>query len=86
VAMSSALTAEIFGRLSVGSVFGTMFLVHQVGGGIGSWVSGALYESTGGYGAAFAVNSALLVLAALLSITINERRLVPQLAPVAGGR
>jgi predicted MFS family arabinose efflux permease len=63
-----------------------MFLVHQVGGGIGSWVSGALYESTGGYGAAFVVNSALLVLAALLSITINERRLVPQLAPVAGGR
>ena len=42
VAMSSALTAEIFGRLSVGSVFGTMFLVHQAGGGIGSWVSGAL--------------------------------------------
>jgi MFS family permease len=87
VAMSSALTAEIFGRLSVGSVFGTMFLVHQVGGGIGSWLSGALYESTGGYGAAFAVNSALLLLAALLSITINERsRIVPRLAPVAGGR
>ena len=39
VAMSSALTAEIFGRLSVGSVFGTMFLVHQVGGGVGSWMS-----------------------------------------------
>jgi MFS family permease len=87
VAMSSALTADIFGRLSVGSVFGTMFLVHQVGGGVGSWLSGALYEMTGGYGAAFAVNSALLVLAAILSITINERsRLASQLVPVAGGR
>jgi MFS family permease len=87
VAMASALTAEIYGRLSVGSVFGTMFLVHQVGGGIGSWLSGALYEMTGGYGAAFVVNSALLLLAALLSITINERsRVTPQLVPVAGGR
>src|SRR5262245_2686868 len=87
VAMASALTAEIYGRLSVGSVFGTMFLVHQVGGGIGSWLSGALYETTGGYGAAFVVNSALLLLAALLSITINERsRVTPQLVPVAGGR
>jgi MFS family permease len=87
VAMSSALTAEIYGRLSVGSVFGTMFLVHQVGGGIGSWLSGALYEMTGGYGAAFVVDSALLLVAALLSITINERsRVTPQLVPVAGGR
>ena len=87
VAMASALTAEIYGRLSVGSVFGTMFLVHQVGGGVGSWLSGALYEMTGGYGAAFVVNSALLLLAALLSITINERsRVTPQLVPVAGGR
>ena len=34
VAMASALTADIYGRLSVGSVFGTMFLVHQVGGGV----------------------------------------------------
>ncbi len=87
VAMASALTAEIYGRLSVGSVFGTMFLVHQVGGGVGSWLSGALYEMTGGYGAAFVVNSALLLVAALLSITINERsRVKPQLVPVAGGR
>jgi MFS family permease len=87
VAMASALTAEIYGRLSVGSVFGTMFLVHQIGGGIGSWLSGALYEMTGGYGAAFVVNSALLLVAGLLSITINERsRVAPQLAPVAGGR
>jgi MFS family permease len=87
VAMASALTAEIYGRLSVGSVFGTMFLVHQVGGGVGSWLSGALYETTGGYGAAFVVNSALLLVAALLSITINERsRVTSQLVPVAGGR
>lgn len=30
LAMVSALTADIFGRFSVGSIFGTMFLAHQV--------------------------------------------------------
>jgi hypothetical protein len=49
---------------------------------LASWTLGVL----GGSSAAFVVNSALLLAAAVLSITIDERRLVPQLVPVAGGR
>jgi len=53
---------------------------------LGSWLSGALFEATGGYGAAFGVASALLLGASALSATINERpRPAAQLAPVAGG-
>jgi MFS family permease len=74
LAAASALSAEVFGRLSVGSVYGTMFLFHQTGSALGSWLSGALYEATGGYGPAFGVASAMLVGAALLSATIDERR------------
>jgi MFS family permease len=86
LAAVSALSAEIFGRLSVGSVYGTMFLFHQTGSALGSWLSGALFESTGGYGAAFGLASALLIGASLLSVTISERRGPSvQLAPVAGG-
>ncbi len=72
-AMTSALTATIFGRYSVGSVFGTMFLAHQAGAAAGSWLGGYLFETTGGYGAAFAVGSAILALAAAVSLTIDER-------------
>lgn len=72
-AMTSALTATIFGRYSVGSVFGTMFLAHQTGAAAGSWLGGYLFETTGGYGAAFAVGSAILALAAAVSLTIDER-------------
>jgi MFS family permease len=83
---ASALSAEIFGRLSVGSIYGTMFLFHQTGSALGSWLSGALFESTGGYGAAFGLASALLVGASLLSATISERqRPLVRLAAVAGG-
>lgn len=85
--MASALSADIFGRFSVGSVFGTIFFVHQVGAALGSWLGGLFFEATGGYGAAFATASTILVLACIVSLTIDERpRRVPTLAPVAGGR
>jgi MFS family permease len=42
LAMTSALTADIFGRFSVGSIFGSIFLVHQAGAASGSWLGGML--------------------------------------------
>jgi MFS family permease len=87
LAMTSALAADIFGRFSVGSVFGTIFFVHQTGAAIGSWLAGFMFETLGGYGPAFTVASAFLGLACVVSLTIDERpRAVPRLAPVAGGR
>jgi predicted MFS family arabinose efflux permease len=41
--MTSALTADIYGRFSVSSVFGLIFLVHQTGSALGSWLAGALF-------------------------------------------
>ena len=60
LAMTSALTADIFGRFSVGSIFGTIFVVHQSGAALGRGWAG-LFEMTGGYGAAFARQRQLLV-------------------------
>jgi MFS family permease len=85
IAMSSALTADIFGRFSMGSVFGTIFLVHQTGAALGSWLAGFMFESTGGYGASFGLAIGLLVCAALVSLRLDERpRTVPMLSAVAG--
>jgi predicted MFS family arabinose efflux permease len=94
LAMTSALTGDIFGRYSVGSIFGLIFLAHQSGAALGSWLGGVLFDVTGGYGAAFSVAGALLLIAAGLSITINEAArpagraltLPGQPHPVAGGR
>jgi MFS family permease len=93
LAMTSALTGDIFGRFSVGSIFGLIFLSHQTGASLGSWLGGFLFDATGGYGAAFGVAGALLLTAAILSLSINEHarpvcRAVPIPArphPVAGG-
>ena len=97
LAMVSALTADIFGRFSVGSIFGTIFLAHQVGAALGTWLGGALFDATGGYGAAFATTGALLLCAAGLSAAVRQGRPGPGRAgaliaprpeprPVAGGR
>src|SRR5499426_78400 len=87
-AMASALTADIFGRFSVGSIFGLIFLVHQIGSALGSWLSGYLFDIYGGYGIAFAVACGLLLVGAGLSLTIdvNGRPVRRELQPVAGGR
>jgi predicted MFS family arabinose efflux permease len=70
--MTSALTADIYGRFSVSSVFGLIFLVHQTGAAIGSWLAGGLYEATGGYGAAFTVACAFLMCASVVALKIDK--------------
>jgi len=69
--MTSALTADIYGRFSVSSVFGLIFLVHQTGAAVGSWLAGALFETTGGYGAAFALACLFLAGAAIVALKID---------------
>lgn len=92
LAMTSALTGDIFGRFSVGSIFGLIFLAHQAGASLGSWLAGFLFDLTGGYGAAFAAACTLLLVAAGLSLTINEagrpacRTELHPVQPLAGGR
>lgn len=70
--MTSALTADIYGRFSVSSVFGLIFLVHQTGSALGSWLAGALFESTGGYGAAYALACLFLAVAAIVALKIDK--------------
>src|SRR3989442_30856 len=72
-AMTSALTADIWGRFSVSPVLGVIFLVHQTGSAIGSWLAGAIFESTGGYGAAVSLASPLFIAAAILALKIDHR-------------
>src|SRR5437870_4918506 len=69
--MTSALTADIWGRFSVSPVLGVIFLVHQTGAAIGSSLAGALFETTGGYGAAFAVACVFLAAASAVALRID---------------
>src|SRR5882672_2638289 len=69
--MTSALTADIWGRFSVSPVLCMILLVHQTGAAIGSSLAGALFEATGGYGAAFAVACVFLATASVVALRID---------------
>ena len=81
MSMTAALTADIYGRFSVGSILGAVFLAHQTGAAVGSWLAGALFEASGGYGIAFAIACAQLVAAALVSLRIDDGSRVVRWAP-----
>jgi MFS family permease len=70
--MTSALTADIYGRFSVSSVFGLIFLVHQTGSALGSSLAGVLFERTGGYGAAYVMACVFLAAAAVVALNIDK--------------
>jgi MFS family permease len=86
MSMTSVLTADIYGRYSVGSILGVIFLVHQTGAALGSWLAGALFESTGGYGAAFAIACVLLAAAGLVSLRVDREPRTLRWAAGSGAR
>jgi MFS family permease len=69
---TTTLTANIFGRFSVGELSGWIFLSHQVGAALGAALAGWLYEWVGNYSIAFASAAVLAFLAAGMALAIRE--------------
>jgi MFS family permease len=90
---TTTLTANIFGRLSVGALSGWIYFSHQVGSAIGAWAGGAIFDATGSYAWAFLSAAVLAFIASGLSLLIKEvpiaarpsPRPAPEGAPVAAG-
>ncbi len=90
---TTTLTANIFGRLSVGALSGWIYFSHQVGSALGAWAGGAIFDATGSYSWAFLSAAVLAFIASGLSLLIKEvpiaarpsRRPAPEGAPVAAG-
>jgi MFS family permease len=68
---TTALTADLFGRKSVASIFGWIFLMHQIGAASGSLVGGILYEATGNYTPAFLSGAILCFAASAMVLAIR---------------
>src|SRR5688572_32164522 len=69
---TTTLTANIFGRYSVGELSGWIFFSHQVGAALGAALAGWLYEWTGSYDSAFVSAAVLAIIAAGLTLAIRE--------------
>ncbi|MBI2953210.1 MAG: MFS transporter [Chloroflexi bacterium] len=70
---TATLTAHLFGRLSVGSLYGIMFLSHQIGGATAAYVSGLIFDLTGSYLYAIMIAIVLCFAASGMSASIRTR-------------
>ncbi|MFN8522713.1 MAG: MFS transporter [Chloroflexota bacterium] len=77
------LTADRFGRRSVGSIFGWISCSHQIGGALASFGGGLSRELLGDYTLAFIVAGIFGFIAAALSTQIHTRQSVQPAVAVA---
>jgi MFS family permease len=73
---TTTLTANIFGRYSVGELSGWIFFAHQVGAALGAALAGWIFEWTGSYSSAFVSAAVLGFVAAGLTMLIREEPVV----------
>jgi predicted MFS family arabinose efflux permease len=75
------LVGKLHGMRFLATLFGIVMLSHQVGGFLGAWLGGVLFEQTGSYDWMWIIDILLAVGAALIHLPIREApRLRPALA------
>ncbi len=66
--LTQVMIAERFAGPSLGRLIGLIALVEGVGAGLGSWMTGILFDRTGSYVMPFTLNCALIVVAVLATV------------------
>ena len=84
---TTTLTANIFGRYSVGTLSGWIFFSHQVGSALGAAAGGWIFDFTGSYSWAFISAAIMAFVASGLSLVIKEENVskTPTPSPAAAG-
>jgi predicted MFS family arabinose efflux permease len=82
VPLTNGTVATLFGVRHLSMLSGFVFLAHQIGAFIGSWLGGYLFDATGSYGIVWGISVALGVIALAANLPIRERP-VSTLRPAA---
>jgi predicted MFS family arabinose efflux permease len=70
---TSGLVAQMFGLRYMGTLYGIVFLNHQLGSFAGVWLGGYLFDRTGSYDLVWWATVAIAAITALIHIFIDER-------------
>lgn len=62
-----------FGTRNLGALTGTANMVHQIGGGLGAYVAGLMFDTYGSYDAAWILALVLSVIAVVAVVAIRDR-------------
>ncbi len=72
VPLTSGIVAVIFGTRYLSTLFGIVFLGHQVGAFLGVWLGGRIFDATGSYDTVWMIAIALGIASALIHLPIKE--------------
>jgi MFS family permease len=72
--VAAYLVAKYFGRRNYAAVYGLLYTLFGIGGGLGPVMVGAVFDKTGSYAMALAADAAAFLLAALLIATVRSPR------------
>ena len=78
VPLTSGLVAHIYGIRYMGTLYGFVFLSHQIGGFLGVWLGGKMYDLNGDYTLVWWIGVAVGAFSALVHLPIRERPVVGQ--------
>jgi len=82
VPLTTGIVAQVFGVRYMATLFGIVFLSHQLGSFLGVWWGGRIYDATGSYDQMWWAGIVLGLVAAALHVYINEKPL-PRLQEAA---
>jgi MFS family permease len=75
VPLTTGIVAQVFGVRYMATLFGIVFLSHQLGSFLGVWLGGRLYDVYGSYDIVWWAGIALGIAAAIVHLPINEKPL-----------
>ncbi|MFA5537828.1 MAG: MFS transporter [Gemmobacter sp.] len=73
VPLTSGLVAHIYGLRYMGTLYGFVFLSHQLGSFLGVWLGGRMYDITGDYTLVWWIGVGVGAFSALVHLPIRER-------------
>ncbi|MDB5664660.1 MFS transporter [Cypionkella sp.] len=78
VPLTSGLVAHIYGLRYMGTLYGVVFLSHQIGSFLGVWLGGKMYDITGDYTLVWWIGVGVGAFSALVHLPIREKPLMAQ--------
>ncbi|MDH3690048.1 MAG: MFS transporter [Gammaproteobacteria bacterium] len=75
VPLTTGIVAQVFGVRYLATLFGIVFLSHQIGSFLGVWLGGWIYDATGSYNPMWWAGVAFGLAAAVVHLPINEQPL-----------
>jgi len=80
---TTGLVAVMFGTRWLAMLFGFAFFSHQVGGFLGVWLGGVLYERTGSYDVVWWLSVLFGLMSGLINLPIVEKPVARPLVSAA---